>query len=386
MIPTSRKSLARATVVAAALSFLAVARAAAQDIPSRLADSTFWRMVTEYSEAGGYFRSDNFVSNETSYQYVIPELQKTIQPGTAYLGVAPDQNFTYIIALKPKIAFLFDIRRQMVMQQLMYKALIELSADRVEFMSRLFSRPRPVGVDGNSSVDALMAAFSSAQPDSTYYRKNWSAIKDRLAKVHGFSLSDSAFSSIEYVYDAFYTAGPAITYNFGQGGRGGGFAFNGGYGRNMPTYATLMVETDGTGLRRSYLASEANYRYLKEMETNNLIVPVVGDFAGAKAIRNVGQYLKAHNATVGAFYVSNVEQYLFQGEQWRRFYDNVATLPFDSSSQFIRSLSQANMGGFHQQSPNSRSLQLVCSIAELLKAFNEGKVTQYWDVILMSHQ
>src|ERR1035437_2660255 len=132
--------LARATLLACAGAlWLATGfRLAAQDIPARLADTTFWRMVTEFSDPAGYFRSDNFVSNENSYQWVIPELQKATTPNVAYLGVAPDQNFTYIVALRPKIAFLFDIRRQMMMQQLLYKALIELSADRADFVSRLF--------------------------------------------------------------------------------------------------------------------------------------------------------------------------------------------------------------------------------------------------------
>src|SRR5690348_2948135 len=71
----------------------------ATGIPSRLSDSSFWQMVTDFSEPGGYFRSDNFVSNETSFQYVIPELQRTTRPGGVYLGVAPDQNFTYLVAL-----------------------------------------------------------------------------------------------------------------------------------------------------------------------------------------------------------------------------------------------------------------------------------------------
>jgi hypothetical protein len=382
--------LARATLLACAGAlWLATGfRLAAQDIPARLADTTFWRMVTEFSDPAGYFRSDNFVSNENSYQWVIPELQKATTPNVAYLGVAPDQNFTYIVALRPKIAFLFDIRRQMMMQQLLYKALIELSADRADFVSRLFSRPRPAGLDTSSTVEALMRAYFPVAPDSNLYRKNWNAVKDDLLEKHGFALSDSAFSSIEYVYDAFYGAGPEITYNFGQGGgfRGGGFGM-----RNMPNYASLAVETDGAGLQRSYLATEENYRILKDYETRNLMVPVVGDFGGPKAIRAVGEYLREHKATVTVFYTSNVEQYLFQqGDEWRRYYSNVATLPIDSTSLFIRSLSQGGYGGggygFRQQSPNSRSIQLVSSISALLKAFAEGRIQQYGDVIAMSRQ
>src|SRR5215217_1570368 len=70
--------------------------ASAQNVPARIADSTFWRLVNEYSEPWGTFRSENFVSNETALQWVIPELAQQVAPGGVYLGVAPDQNFTYV--------------------------------------------------------------------------------------------------------------------------------------------------------------------------------------------------------------------------------------------------------------------------------------------------
>ena len=62
-----------------------------------------------------------------------------------YLGVGPEQNFTYIVALRPKLAFIVDIRRGNMNEHLLYKAFIELSADRADFLSRLFARPRPAG-------------------------------------------------------------------------------------------------------------------------------------------------------------------------------------------------------------------------------------------------
>jgi hypothetical protein len=124
----------------------AASGAGTSQVPSQISDSAFWRMVTDFSEPGGYFRSDNFVSNETSFQYVIPELQRTTSPGGVYLGVAPDQNFTYLIALKPRIAFIIDIRRQNLIHHLMLKAMIEMSNDRADFMSLLFARARPAGL------------------------------------------------------------------------------------------------------------------------------------------------------------------------------------------------------------------------------------------------
>src|ERR1700730_14595587 len=102
---------------------------ATQAWPATLSDQEFWEMVVSFSEPGRAFRSwgavrtDNLISNEKSFQQVIPALQNAARQG-AYIGVGPEQNFTYIIALKPTMAFIIDIRRENMLLHLMYKALI----------------------------------------------------------------------------------------------------------------------------------------------------------------------------------------------------------------------------------------------------------------------
>src|SRR4051812_20268488 len=140
-------------------------RPAGEALPERLDDRTFWTLITEFSEPNGFFRSDNLVSNETVFQHVIPTLQETLGPVSAYVGVGPDQNFTYIAALKPRIAFIVDIRRQNMLLHLMYKALIEMSPTREEFLARLFSRPPPVQTAANDSAGALLDSFDQSEPD-----------------------------------------------------------------------------------------------------------------------------------------------------------------------------------------------------------------------------
>src|SRR5215471_19898790 len=76
----------------------------ADTIPREFDARTFWRMVSDLSEEGGYFRFQ-FMSNEREFPSVIPELKKSVRPGGVYLGVGPEQNFTYIAATRPKIAF-----------------------------------------------------------------------------------------------------------------------------------------------------------------------------------------------------------------------------------------------------------------------------------------
>ena len=348
---------------------------ATEELPKQLSDEAFWNLVTEFSESGGYFRSDNFVSNETTFQYVLKDLKKT-KPGGVYLGVGPDQNFTYIVALQPKMAIIFDIRRQNVMQHLMYKALIEMSTDRADFLSKLFSRKRPEKLEEKTTVEDLFNAYYDVEPDRQLFQENFQAIKKQLEERHKFKLSADDESTINYIYQSFYAGGLNLTYN-GVGG--------GGLGRSrMPSYAEVMQMTDEEGVNRSYMGSEENFKVLQDFERKNLIVPVVGDFAGPKAIRSVASYLKEHDAFVSAFYVSNVEQYLFQqGDDWSKFYHNVGTLPVDASGAFIRSVFNG-LAVTYQPSGTLKSASLLSSIPDLLKAFTAGDVRTYYDVINMS--
>src|SRR5262249_30469057 len=103
----------------------------------------FSRLIREFSEEGGFFRSDNFISNETSYLHIVDKLRQLGATGGAYIGVGPEQNFTYIAKIRPQIAFLVDIRRQAIIQHLMYKAIFHLSPTRAQFLSRLLSKPLP---------------------------------------------------------------------------------------------------------------------------------------------------------------------------------------------------------------------------------------------------
>jgi hypothetical protein len=365
-------------------------------LPQRLDDRTFWTLITEFSEPNGFFRSDNLVSNEMVFQHVIPTLQQTQLPVSAYVGVGPDQNFTYIAALRPRIAFIVDIRRQNMLLHLMYKALIEMSPTREAFLSRLFSRPIPAHTSPDDTVEALLTAFEGEEPDGVAFERNRAEIYDRLQSTHGFTLTRSDLGGIDYVYRAFYSSGPDIRYSFG---RGPGW-------QPFPSYKDLMTADDGQGVQRGYLANEELYRTLRDMEERNLIVPLVGDFAGPKALRSVARYLDIHHATVSVFYTSNVEQYLFKDYAWQRFYNNVGALPTDERSTFVRAFFN-NQGrvqfrlpngvapdpqsgvvpippGFAPAGPGPRSETLLNPISRLLAAFGEGRVNTYYDVIELS--
>lgn len=369
--------VSRRVIVALLVSSAFVRTPQAQTLPDRLADTTYWRMMTEFSEPGGYFRSDNFISNETAWQMVIPELLGTIPPQGVYLGVGPEQNLTYIVNLKPRLAFIVDIRRQNLVQHLMYKALAEMSETRADFVSRLFARPRPADMPSDLRAADMFVQFARVVPDSMLYHRTYAAVVERLTKTHGFPLDTTDLRSLEYVLSTFYYAGPGVTYSSGQGG--GGF----GGMRGMPSYLELMMQDDGTGLDRSFLANETNYQTLRDYHARNAIIPLVGNFAGPSALRRVGEYVRAHQAVVNVFYLSNVEQYLFQqGDEWFRFYTNVGTLPLDSTSTFIRSVTNRNGGGYARS--GTLMAQLLASMPETVRLFQTGQIQSYLGIILMS--
>jgi hypothetical protein len=338
------------------------------ELPSRLTDAEFWRLVATFSEPNGFFRSDNLVSNETTFQFVIPTLVSTVKPGGVYLGVGPDQNFTYIVAVRPKMAFITDVRRGNLHVHLMYKALFEQSTDRADFLSRLFSRARPDGVGADSTPDDLFAAFGAVPGDRAQYERNFDALVAWLKARHDFPLTEDDVSGLAYVYSSFFTAGPHLAYsNSSLRSR-----------LRYPSYQDLQVADDGRGSNRSYLATEASFRFLKNFQERNLVVPVVGDFAGPRALRSIGAYVKEHGGVVTTYYASNVEQYLFQDGIWSSFADNLAQLPIDDSSTLIRScFNNCSASGY-------RSWSLLDSIPALIKDHEAGRIRMYWDVLSRS--
>lgn len=310
-------------------------RATAPALPDRLTDREYWALISDFSEPNGDFRSDNLLSNEIYLQYVIPELARPPRLSRVYLGVGPEQNYTYIAALKPKMAFIVDIRRGNLQLHLMYKALFELSSDRADFVFRLFSRKRPDGLGSHASANDIFAALEKTDPSDTVYKLQLQAIQEHLTRKRNLPLLPDDLKGIEYVHGAFSWIGPGLSY-WSTSGRGGG--------RNAPTYWDLMVADDGKGQMRSFLASDENFQVLKDLNERNLLVPVVGNFAGPKALRAVGRYIRERDAIVAAFYLSNVEQYLTRDRSWHSFCSNVATLPLDSSSAFIRSVRNSTYG------------------------------------------
>jgi hypothetical protein len=372
----TRRSVLKAVLLLALVvtpALTCYAQTTASALPSEISDKDFWRMIVELSEPGGLYPYENFVSNELQFQDVIPALKVTTKPGGVYIGVGPEQNFTYAAVLQSKLAFVIDIRRQNMVELLLYKALFDMSPNRADFVSNLFSRVRPGGLDTKTTAAALFAAYENAKVDPDLSAKNLAAIKAYMTK-HGYQLTSQDISNIEKVHDVFSRGGPSINYYFASAAPAGLGPSRGG------TYTRLMNTADATGRNSSFLATEESYLYVREMQRKNLIVPLVGDFAGPAVIRNVGRYLTEHKATVGAFYISNVETYL-SDPQKQTFYENVTALPVDSSSMFIRHILGNPARGLTWWRQGMSNVSTIAPMSEFIAQIKSGRRPTFQEIV-----
>jgi hypothetical protein len=338
--------------------------ATATSLPAKLSDADFWKLTSDISEPGGYFQiADNFTSNEGEIGQLMTMIGERGLTGGVYLGVGPEQNFSYIAAIHPAMAFIVDIRRQAVMQHLMFKAMFEMAKDRADFLSLLFAKPRPKDLDATTSIQKMWDAYLATPTDPGAAASIRDRVVQRLTRTQKFTFTADEQAQLDSVIAAFVQFGPGITTKGSLAGRGGG---------NTWTFADLTGwSLDAMGRPQSLMSTEENFQVVKALHDKNLIVAVSGDFGGPKALRAIGAYVRNHGNTVTAFYVSNVEQYLFQDNKQLTFYDNVAALPLTDASVFIRPYALRRPG----PAPG------LCGIRGFLKSIPTGRVASNNDAL-----
>src|SRR5262249_11418431 len=152
-------------------------------------------------------------------------------------------------ATQPRLSFIVDIRRQNMLEHLLYKSLFERSTDRADFISRLFSRKRPNGLGATTSIETILSAFADVKADEKLYADNLADVLKHLENTHGFPLSASDKDVIQKVYGAFLSCGLKMDFLCNNPGRGNG--------ANL-SYQQLMAERDGEGAQHGFLVTEAS--------------------------------------------------------------------------------------------------------------------------------
>lgn len=324
--------------------------------------ATFAAQIAALSEPGGHFDTDNLISNERSYLHVLTDLRRGNVRGGAYVGVGPDQNFSYIAAIRPSIAVILDVRRDNLLLHLLFKALFATSRTRVEYLALLFGRevPEPPASWQQRSIEEIAAHIDAARiPAQAALDARRIKIAERI-KGFGVALSAQDLQTIERFHRRFAEAGLGLL--FQSAGRAPQ-AYN-------PTYRELLLETDDTGRQGNFLATEEAFQFLKALQARDLLIPVVGDFGGPKALAAIGRFLSQRSERVSAFYASNVEFYLFRNGAFPRFVANLGQLPRAQNAVIIRSV----FGG------GSGSYSLTQPLGELVAGFAQGRFRQYWEL------
>jgi len=316
----------------------------------------FSRLSQRLSEPGGYFDSDNLVSNETSYLHVIGALRERGVHGGAYIGVGPEQGFSYIAAIEPEIAIIIDIRRDNLLLHLLMKAMFHEAHNRLEYLCLLYGRPVPPQRSrwDDAPLDSLVAYLDRTPLDSALHVRQHAELMGRIERF-GLPLNAEDRATLRRFHDEFAAAGLDLHYT----------SLNRVSRRNYPTQRRLYTETDLAGNRASYLATERGWRVVRDLQRHDRVVPVVGNLAGGQAMRAIAAYLREKHWPVSAFYTSNVEQYLFQFGTFGAFAGNVAALPAGLSSTIIRAWFLRG-GGFQSASPGHFSTQQLHGFAKFL--------------------
>jgi hypothetical protein len=337
-------------------------------------ETSFATRVEQLSEPGGYFDTDNLISNERSYLHPLDTLRERGVTGGVYIGVGPDQNFSYIAQIRPSVAFIVDVRRDNLLLHLLFKALFLLSQDRTEYLSLLFARAPPERQSGSgkdvwqkADVGSLVQHFESIRPTPNAIESIRARVSASIAGF-GIPLSPSDRETINRFHRTFIDSG--LSLKFQSAGRAP---------RNVyPTYHDLLLETDRSGNYGNYLASEAAFQFVKSLQAQDRVIPVVGNLAGDRALASIARLMNERGERLSAFYVSNVELYLWQDGAFSQFMANLARLPSEPRSVVIRAVFGTTID---ESVPGYYSTSVVQPVADLLRGHQQGRYRSYWSII-----
>jgi hypothetical protein len=358
-------------VLAAILAFALISASPSPIAHASKDHKAFAALSARLSEPGGYFDSDNLISNETSYEHVVPKLRELGVQGGVYVGVGPDQNFTYIAKIRPRMAIIIDIRRDNLLQHLWYKAMFDKARNRIEYLCLIFGKPFPKTKGWEQrGVSDLVEYIDKAKTEPKLVQQTLDETRREVQK-YGVSLSASDLDTIASIQKAFFDAGLEIRYS----------SHHRPPRSIYPSLRELVLEHDLTGQMQNYLAAEDDFLFIKRLEDQDLVVPVIGDLSGGQAVKAIGKYITEIKEKVSTLYVSNVEFYLSRQGTFDRFVDNLRSLPIDNKSMLIRSYFNYYAPPHPQAEPNHFSTQLLERIEDLLKFCQSGGCDSYNDIV-----
>jgi hypothetical protein len=270
--------------------------------------------------------------------------------------------------VRPRYAFILDIRRQNLLQHLLFAALFARADEPGEYLCLLFSRPCPPAGPSGPWPGAEHALEALPPRSEAAYAANLRAVLEHIEGPLGFDLSADDRAHIRKVYRAFFEEQAEIRFHtFGH------------LRATHPTYRTLLRARSPSERFGSFLEAPEDYRFVRDLSRRRRIVPVVGGFAGPHALRALGAWMRDRGLAVSTFYTSNVEFYLMRESALDRFVANLRDLPTRPDSVLVRACFR--YGRSHPAAlPGHRSVTVLQRLPQFLQLQQAGAYRDDWDV------
>lgn len=332
----------------------------------------FDELVEKLSEKGGYFDTDNLISNEAAYIQVVSGLNAV---GGIYIGVGPEQNFHYIGRLRPSWAFIVDVRRDNMLHHLLLNAILVKATTPYEYLCWLFSRRCEQAVARDAALADVVGALERSTPDEELYRRNLTEVMRHVHEKLRVPLEEKDEKVIEFIYRSFFDE--QLDLRFKSHGRPP-MPYH-------PSYRGLLLAQGLDGKPAHFLSRPDDYDYVRRLAVDGRLIPIVGDFSGPHALRAVGEFAREQGERVTAFYVSNVEFYLMRNGSFPAYVENVRSLPRSESSQFIRAY--FSYGYPHPAAlPGQRSTLVRQKMDRFFELYDKGSYSSFWDVSTLDYE
>ncbi len=292
---------------------------------------------------------DCFVSSEVGYNEVLARCQPvSATPNGAYLGVGPDQNYTYIGALRPRLAVILDARLDNLLEHLVFKLAFSQARDPLDYLCLLFGRRRPAAPAAAADAKALVAQLH-AQPLDEDQAASFSAFVLQAFRAR-WSQDSKALSRVKRLLGELVRRQLKVTSvserclaNLDK----------------IPDFEEVITATTPEGFNFHYLTDAERFGYVKALHGQDAIVPLLGNVVSPRGIAAARSVVEAAGLTLSAVYLSNLEEFLLQryiiaedrivarpnpkgafegapGRSWHELLDQLSALPCDDDAVLIR--------------------------------------------------
>jgi len=329
------------------------------DVTFPARDQSLARVVADLSEADAGRSADNLITNEDSIGRVADRLESG---DDVYLGVGPDQNFSFIARTRPRLSFVLDFRRRNALLHLMHKALFALGPDRAGYLERLLAR-RPRKLPVNPSSDDLIAGFEGVTMDRDRLGSTIAEVASYLRPLG--VVAEEEWPEIATIQAKL--AGPGLNARF--------LALP-----MYPTLARLIRSKDRLGHPSHFLAREDWFQVVRAAEMGDRVIPIVGDFAGSKALASLADWLRQRGLRISTFYASDVEFFLLRSGKFPAYIANLARLPWSERAVLIRTSTREIL--HPERAPGDSSTTILRPVAPFLEAAMLGRIGTLEDLFL----